>query len=202
MSLLDSVNLYRLRRRGLLAERTVRIAHSVALHHVDRIFIGGGTEIRRNSTLDARSDDARAISIGANCRLKENVWLAAYDGKIEIGAGVLVGRNCVIFGHGGVRIEPYVMIGPNVSVLSSEHSTNVGDGIPPFQFQPEKARPVVIAEGSWIGAGSTVLGGSAIGANVVVAAGAVVRGQLESGYLYGGVPARKIRPLHDGRGEQ
>ena len=44
----------------------------------------------------------------------------------------------------------------------------------------------------WIGANVTILAGSEIEPNVIVAAGAVVRGRVKEGFIYGGIPARPL----------
>jgi len=48
-----------------------------------------------------------------------------------------------------------------------------------------------------IGMGAIVMDGCVVESNVIVAAGAVVTqySTLESGYLYAGIPAKKIKPL-------
>ena len=47
--------------------------------------------------------------------------------------------------------------------------------------------------------GAIVLDNVVVESNVIVAAGAVVTGgaRLESGFMYAGVPAKKIKPLDD-----
>ncbi|MBR8429662.1 hypothetical protein K6Y76_22955 [Burkholderia cenocepacia] len=61
---------------------------------------------------------------------------------------------------------------------------------------PRDGRDIVIGKGVWIASNAIVLGPCTIGDNAVVAAGAVVTGgQLESGCLYAGVPAKRIRTL-------
>jgi serine acetyltransferase len=59
---------------------------------------------------------------------------------------------------------------------------------------------VSIGAGSWLGAGVIVLPGAAIGCNVVVAAGAVVRGVVPDRCVVAGVPARVVREYVRGNG--
>ncbi|MFV3517292.1 DapH/DapD/GlmU-related protein, partial [Mycobacterium tuberculosis] len=59
----------------------------------------------------------------------------------------------------------------------------------------EKALPITIGDGCWIGARCTVLGGATIGAGTIVAAGAVVVGPLPPNVLAAGVPAAVKRVL-------
>ena len=54
------------------------------------------------------------------------------------------------------------------------------------------AAPVKIGSNIQIGANVMVLMGTTIENNVIVAAGAVCKGVLKSGYVYGGVPAKQL----------
>jgi acetyltransferase-like isoleucine patch superfamily enzyme len=58
----------------------------------------------------------------------------------------------------------------------------------------------VIGAGTWIGHGVVILPGTRIGRNVVVAAGAVVRGEIEDHAVVAGSPARVVRRLEPGVG--
>ena len=53
--------------------------------------------------------------------------------------------------------------------------------------------PVEIGPGCWIGTGAVILPGARIGRNVVVAAGAVVRGTVPDHAVVAGAPARVVR---------
>ena len=53
-------------------------------------------------------------------------------------------------------------------------------------------RKVMIGNNVFIGANTTILPGSVIEDNCIVGAGTVVRGRLESGYVYYGNPCQKI----------
>ena len=53
--------------------------------------------------------------------------------------------------------------------------------------------PIVVHDGCWIGANSTILPGTVIEKGCVIAAGSVVKGLLKSNRLYAGMPAKEIR---------
>ncbi|MBM3889306.1 MAG: acyltransferase [Verrucomicrobia bacterium] len=55
--------------------------------------------------------------------------------------------------------------------------------------------PVVIEDHVWLAGGVVVSPGVTIGKNACVAAGSVVIGDVRPGWLYGGVPAKPIKPL-------
>ena len=59
----------------------------------------------------------------------------------------------------------------------------------------QKSGKVVIADNVWIGERVTILKGTRIGENSVVAAGAVVSGEFPANVVIGGVPAKVIRNI-------
>lgn len=56
-------------------------------------------------------------------------------------------------------------------------------------------KDIVIGEGAWIGARSTVLQGVRIGEGTIIGAGSLVNRDCEPNCLYAGVPARLIKRL-------
>lgn len=56
-------------------------------------------------------------------------------------------------------------------------------------------RDIKIGNNVWIGANSIILPGVVVEDNVVIAAGSVVTKSLDSGYIYGGVPAKLIKKI-------
>ena len=109
---------------------------------------------------------------------------------IRVGRNVFVNQNCTFYDLGGLDIGDDVMIGPNVSLITSGHpieSSRRRDGV--------VARPIVIERNVWIAAGATIIGGVTIGENSVVAAGAVVTKDVPANCLVGGNPARVIRSI-------
>jgi acetyltransferase-like isoleucine patch superfamily enzyme len=112
--------------------------------------------------------------------------------NIRIGRNVFINQNCTMYDLGGVDIADDVLIGPNVSILTSGHP------LEPSQRRAFViAKPVVIERNVWIAAGVTIIGGVTIGENSVVAAGSVVTHDVPPNTLVGGNPARAIRPIDD-----
>jgi acetyltransferase-like isoleucine patch superfamily enzyme len=160
------------------------------------IAIGDCVEILRDSTLDARSPlGAHRLVIGDHVRIKENVWLACYGGDIQIGDYALVGRNCVIHGHGGVSIGDWSMLGSNIMVVSANHVFWGAASDVPFQSRGFTLEPVTIGRNVWIGSNAVILGGVTIEADVVLGAGSVVTKSLAGGFVYAGVPAKPLRRI-------
>ncbi len=201
----DNINIYTIKfsyflgyikAKILCAEcgRNARISSKVSFYQPSKINIKENVEIRENSLLDARTEDNVGIIIKSNCRIKENIALICYSGCIDIDENVLISRNTVIYGHGGVFIGKKAMIGPNCVLVASNHFFSLN--VIPFQDQGFTKERIIIGNNVWIGASTTILAGSTIEDNVVIAAGSVVTGKkLVSGYLYAGIPAKQIREL-------
>lgn len=109
---------------------------------------------------------------------------------IRVGQKVFINQNCTFYDLGGIDIGDEVMIGPNVSLITSGHPIE-----PSRRRDGVTAAPIVIERNVWIAAGATVIGGVTIGENSVVAAGAVVTRNVPPNSLVGGNPARLIRSI-------
>jgi acetyltransferase-like isoleucine patch superfamily enzyme len=107
---------------------------------------------------------------------------------------VLVGRNAVIYGHGGVTIGADSLLGPGVVVASSDH-VFWDEG--PIQAQGFTREPILIGEDVWLGAATVVCPGISIDSHVVVGAGSIVTQNLVGGMVYGGVPAVQLGTISD-----
>lgn len=110
--------------------------------------------------------------------------------NIRVGRNVFINQNCTMYDLGGIDIGDDVMIGPNVSLMTSSHP------IAPSQRRDGViARPIVIGKNVWIAAGVIVVGGVTIGENSVVAAGSVVTKDVPPDSLVAGNPARLVRSI-------
>jgi acetyltransferase-like isoleucine patch superfamily enzyme len=92
-------------------------------------------------------------------------------GKVTIGNAVRIASSVQIFGfnHGFDRIDKYI------------------------KDQPINSKGIVIGDGTWIGAGATILDGVNIGKNCIVAAGAVVTKSFEDFSIIAGNPAKMLK---------
>ena len=112
--------------------------------------------------------------------------------EIRVGHSVFVNQNCTFYDLGGLDIADDVMIGPNVSIITTSHP-----------LEPSKRRtvtigkPIVIMKNVWIAIGAIIIGGVTLGENSVVSAGSVVTNNVPPNTLVGGNPARFIRSIGD-----
>lgn len=110
--------------------------------------------------------------------------------NIRVGDRVFINQNCTFYSLAEITIDDDVMIGPNVSLITSEHP------VAPSQRRAYLlGKPILIEKGVWIAAGATIIGGVTVGENSVVAAGSVVTCDVPPNTLVGGNPARVIRSI-------
>ncbi len=117
-------------------------------------------------------------------------FYTAGGNEIRVGRNVFINQNCTFYDLGGLDIGDDVMIGPNVSIITTGHPLD-----PSQRRSVTIGKPIVIERNVWIAAGATVIGGVTIGENSVVAAGAVVTRNVPPNTLVGGNPARVIRSV-------
>ena len=124
-----------------------------------------------------------------------------YGENTHIGKNVYFNFNLVILDVCPVHIGNNCFFGPNIAIYTALHSLIAKER--EFYFDKEKGyttdreygKPVYIGNDCWFGGNVTILPGVTIHDNVVVGAGSVVTHDLESGGVYAGNPARKIKDI-------
>jgi acetyltransferase-like isoleucine patch superfamily enzyme len=133
------------------------------------------------------------ITIGKNASLDQGVILLCSGppgkNKLVIGAGTYVNRYTMFDAHERLEIGCKCMIGPNCYFTDANHGIAAGVSI---KRQPMEAKPVIIEDDVWIGAGVIVLRGVRIGQGAIIGAGAVVTKDVRPNTIIAGVPAREI----------
>jgi len=119
-------------------------------------------------------------------------FYTAGGNEIRIGRNVFINQNCTFYDLGGLDIGDDVMIGPNVSIITTGHPLD-----PSQRRSVTIGKPIVIERNVWIAVGAIIIGGVTIGKNSVVAAGSVVTKNVPPNTLVGGNPARVIRSISD-----
>lgn len=140
------------------------------------------------------------IHIGSDTMIGSHVALSAgmvpgqqclTNPVVRIGDRCLIGRGSGIVGHLAIDIGDDVWTGHHVYITDQNHGYERIDLPISKQTQPEK--PVVIGDGSWIGAGSVILPGAHIGRHVAIGANSVVLGIIPDYSVAVGSPARVIK---------
>lgn len=110
--------------------------------------------------------------------------------NLRIGDDVLIADRVTISASGAVHIGNRVMIGPHTVIYSTTHDPDTKLPI---------HKNIVIDDDVWIAASATILAGVTIGKCSVVAAGAVVNKDIPANVIVGGVPARQIGEVANGK---
>jgi maltose O-acetyltransferase len=137
----------------------------------------------------ARVFFARALgaNIGKKSVLRKGQFITSFE-HLNIGDRTTIGPFGRFFLFAELTIGDDVEIGSGLTVHTSEHLLD--DPSKPLGKQGNRRAKVVISSDVYIER------------RVVVAAGAVVSGTLNSGSIYGGVPAKPIKQLTTGPLEQ
>ncbi|MEJ5944700.1 DapH/DapD/GlmU-related protein [Pseudokineococcus basanitobsidens] len=127
-------------------------------------------------------------SCGEHVNVEQGAWFGS-GRDVIIGHRSGIGKDALVMGP--VTIGDDVMMGPRVLVLGRNHV--VDDTARPMREQGlGEARPVVIEDDVWIGAGAVLLPGRRIGRGSVVAAACVVTKDVAPYSVVGGNPMRQI----------
>lgn len=141
--------------------------------------LGHGARIKRslridNSVTDENSTgDFSHLSIGSNTYIGDGVYMDLAD-KVDIGQDVTVGGDVSFITHADC----------NRSQWLSDHF-------------PRDQGAITVNEGAWIGFGATIMHGVTVGRKSVVAAGSLVREDVEPQTVVAGTPAEPVRKLED-----
>jgi acetyltransferase-like isoleucine patch superfamily enzyme len=114
--------------------------------------------------------------------------------RLTLGREVILNDTLINTSSGSVTFEDFAFCGHGVCVLTGHHDY-LKTGYERQAGVPQHGRDIVVGSGAWLGSNVTVLGPCIIGRDAVVAAGAVVTGDVRAGWIYGGVPARPIKQI-------
>ena len=133
----------------------------------------------------------RGIHLHEQVVLKQGAQLCSCNAtaRIAIGARTTIGHYTFIYASSSIEIGADCMIAPFVYIVDSDHAIARGK---PMNQQENIKSPIVIGNDVWIATGAKILRGVTIGDGVVVAAGAVVKDDVPSYAIVGGIPAKMI----------
>ena len=155
-----------------------------------------GATIGENSAINSGAEigNPRKVRLGAQCDLGKQITLHcgqngffALDDHSHVApyGYFLIDNNTVLIGH-------HVAIGPNCQFICHSNSPR---GRNEFFTENYEDGDIRIGNNVFIGGQCVILPDSQIEDNVVVASNSVVRGLLKSGFVYGGSPAKQLKPL-------
>lgn len=140
--------------------------------------------------------NAKGVRLGQNTILYKNCTIYnSPSGTIELGNNSHVAPyGYFLIGENSVKIGNDVAIGPFCSFFCMSNSPKGDSDL--FRENYTYGN-ISIGNNVFIGSHSTILPGSVVQDNVVIGANSVVSGELESGWIYGGSPAKKIKKVKE-----
>lgn len=105
------------------------------------------------------------LTIGNNCWIGENVWIDNLD-RVTIGNNVCISQGAML--------------------LTGNHDYKVST-------MPYRNAPIMVEDGAWVGANSTVCPGVTVHENAILTVGSIATKNMETNGIYQGNPAIKIR---------
>jgi len=135
----------------------------------------------------------KILNFGGN---RATYWPVDYTSKVVNPKNIFAGidtcpglmKGCYIQGIGGIYIDDYTQIAPNVGIISANHDIT--------DTRKHIKKPVKIGKYCWIGFGAIILPGVEIGDFTIVAAGSVVTKSFPEGYcVLAGNPAKQIKTI-------
>lgn len=125
--------------------------------------------------------------VGQDCWFNVNDWNSAEPG-ILIGECCFIARRNFFTCGKSIEIAPFCLTGPDCHFLGADHDPSDPE-MPYAQARVVCGERIRVGGNCWLGARVTVLKGVSIGHGSVVAASAVVTGNLPSFSLSAGFPA-------------
>jgi maltose O-acetyltransferase len=129
-------------------------------------------------------------TVGAETRVKPP-FRCDYGYNVGVGDGFFANVGCVVLDTARVNFGANCLLGPGVHVYAATHpldATTRAAGL-------ERADPVTVGDDVWVGGRAVLTPGVSVGDRAVVAAGAVVTGNVPADTMVGGNPAEPIRDL-------
>jgi acetyltransferase-like isoleucine patch superfamily enzyme len=163
---------------------------------IDRHAAAGGFYVRHpieGEVLEALREGR--LTIGEGTLLEPGCWLTmASEATIEIGRGTFLNRETMLAAHERIEIGDHVMFANHCFVGDADHRFD--DPEMPITWQGFTPRgPVRIGSNVWLGKGTVVRGGVAIGERAVIGANSVVTTDIPPRTIAAGAPAKVIREI-------
>lgn len=185
---------------GMIRLRTLKrvfVSPSSKILCPSKIRFGKNFNVGYQCYIDALSRDG--LVCGDNVSMGFHTHIELTGSLKLLGQGMKIGNNVGLGSHGHygsgagfVEIGNDTIFGNYVSLHPENH--NYSDKEIPIRLQGVNSKGgIKIGNNCWIGAKVTILDGTVIGDNCIVAARAVVNGVFPDNVIIGGIPAKVIK---------
>ena len=135
------------------------------------------------------------LQIGADVLLEPGVWITAPGrARVEIGAGTFLNMGVMIAAQELVEIGEHCMLANGCFLSDASHRYDDPELPVPWQGFTSKG-PTRIGDNCWLGANVVVTSGVSIGERCVIGANSVVTRDIEPFSVAAGAPARVIKKI-------
>lgn len=118
------------------------------------------------------------VQIGTRNQNRGTLHLVCGEsGHLQLGSHIFYNTGSSITSLGHIKIGDYCKFGNNLVIVDHDH--NYKDGKEEYRIGE-----VIIGERVWVGANCTILRGTHIGDDCVIAAGSVVKGEVPARSVY------------------
>lgn len=147
----------------------------------------------------AKIIDGDNIKFGDPVIIDDFVFIGHHK-TAEIGSYVHIASFSSLTGGGDLRIGDFVTMSSGVRIFTgSDNPYGLHGSTIPEEYRDVKRTHCIIFPHAFIGANSVVLPEVMIGPGAIVAAGSVVRHNLEGWWMYAGNPLRRIKKVDKDR---
>jgi acetyltransferase-like isoleucine patch superfamily enzyme len=172
------------------------VGHGARILNPWHLTVGSNVKIEEGAEVQCLARQGvtlgNGVTIGRGASIRPSSYYGMEPGEgMEVGDGTAIGAFAWIGASGHVRIGKDVLFGPRVVMIPENH--NFEDLDRTIKSQGVTRDGIEIGDDCWIGCNVTILSGVTIGHGSIVAAGAVVRSDVEPYSIVGGVPAKLIR---------
>jgi acetyltransferase-like isoleucine patch superfamily enzyme len=134
--------------------------------------------------------------VSRSCRITSSAQIHGFC-QATIGDDTFIGHEVLIVGgESRIEIGRFVDIGPRVCIVSGTHTIDMHG---PHSAGAGHSKDIIVEEGVWIGANSTILGGVRLGRKCVIGAGSVVTRDIPPYSIAVGVPCRAVKIWNEER---
>ncbi len=172
--------------------KKMKVSHGTNLKINGRVKIYGKKEtlLWGNDLTINSGNGLIPIGFEGNCTF----WTLG-EGKIKVGDSCGF-TNTAICSMESVEIGNHVLLGGGVKIYDTDfHSLDYKIRRDIVHDHDRKSKKVIIEDDVFVGAGSLILKGSVIGKKSIIGAGSVVSGEIPSGQIWAGNPARYIKDV-------
>ncbi|MFT7381880.1 MAG: acetyltransferase-like isoleucine patch superfamily enzyme [Roseivirga sp.] len=135
----------------------------------------------------------KRISYGRKLRIGFPFHISSKN-QVTLGNEVYVGPYCHF--RSDVELGDYCLLAPKVSFIGGDHKIVKTDELIRYSGSGQ-LKKTVVGKDVWIGYGAIIMHGLNIGDSAIIAAGAVVTKDVQTGAIVGGNPAKFIKWRND-----